>query len=328
MYGQNARRGRGAAGALGLLLLGSLLGLGLRLVAFVVATAGVRLTGSLSGLVPLVGASLDPVYTHAALRSLADLHLQGLAVAGPVGGWLHATWPSMFVDSSRAHWAPLRLAVEPGSSVLGRLVAATIAHATVLGNGLWIVRASWRRRAHGWLRAGVGMQIQVALGILGAPPSPRELETTGVSFAANALLPSAVQRGNALTDPLNHVWSPVLAAGLVGLALCVGYLPAALAVVLRGRARALTMGTATAVVLIEAAITPRARARIVATLMPRVPPGSVQPAAADGASGPRRCFAPPRRSTRLSSSCAPHDQLERIAVRIHHPCGAQTPVAI
>jgi hypothetical protein len=53
-------------------------------------------------------------YTHAALRNLADLHVQGVAIAGPLGDWLHGALPNLFVDSSRARWAVVRVVVEPG----------------------------------------------------------------------------------------------------------------------------------------------------------------------------------------------------------------------
>jgi hypothetical protein len=237
----------------GWLVGGSVLGLALRLLAFVAAVGVVRLVGVLSDVLPALSPSVDPVYTHAALHSLVDLHLQGLAVAGPIGDWLHTQLPGVFVDPQRAHWAPIRLAVQPGSPVLAKLVAAAIAHSIVLGAGLLIARAAWRRRNVGWLLAGIAVQLQVALGILGARPSTVELESTGVSFAANALLPWLVQRSGALSDSLDQVWAPLVAAALVGLALLVGYLPAALVLLVKGHARTVTLGTATVVVLMSAA---------------------------------------------------------------------------
>jgi hypothetical protein len=235
------------------LLGGSVLGLLLRLAAFVVAASLVQLVGVLSGVLPALSASVDPVYTHAALNSLADLHLQGLAVAAPVGDWLHATLPGVFVDPQRAHWAPIRLVVQPGSPVLARLVAAALAHASVLGAGMLVARAAWRRRNAGWLLAGIAVQVQVALGILGSRPSTTELESTGVSFAANALLPFVVQRSGSLSDSLDQLWAPLVTGALVGLALLIGYLPAALLLLMKGHARAVTLGTATVVVLTSAA---------------------------------------------------------------------------
>src|SRR5712691_5941163 len=149
-----------------------------------------RRVGESGAALPENATWLDPVYTHAALRSLADLHLQGLAVA------------------------------------------AAFAHAGVLGLGLLIVRRGLRRRP--WLLwLGVAVQVQVALGILGAPPSLRDLEATRMSFAANAMAPWLAPRGQAMTDVAAGVWPPLLSAIFVGLALMVGYLPSALTLVLR-----------------------------------------------------------------------------------------------
>jgi hypothetical protein len=229
---------------------GSLLGLGLRLALFAAGAALVRRIGEASGAVPDTFTWLDPVYTHAALRSLADLQLQGLAVGGPPGAWLHAAWPDLFAEPDRAHWSLVRIVVERGSPVLARLLAAAVAHAGVLGLGLLIVRRGLRERHRPWLVwVGLAVQVQVALGILGAPPSMRDLEATGISFAANALLPWLALRGQALSDVLVGLWPPLVSALLVSLALMVGYLPSALVLVLRDRLWRVTLGTALAVTL-------------------------------------------------------------------------------
>jgi hypothetical protein len=233
-------------------LAGSLLGVGLRLVLFGLGALLLRLAGEVGAALPTRLSSLDPVYTHAAVRSLADLHLEGLAIAGPLGDWLHAVLPSVFADSSRACWSPARWAVEHGSPVVARLMASGFAHAGVLGAGLLMVGRGLQRRR--WLMwAGIAMQAQVALGILGAQPSVRELEATGVSFAANAMLPWLAPRSQALSDLPAQVWPPFVSATLVGLALVVGYLPVAFVLLLRERAWRLTLGTTLVVILSSAA---------------------------------------------------------------------------
>ena len=239
---------RGLLGIAAGLVGGSLLGLGLRMALFVLGAALVRGIGAASLAWPANVAWLDPVYTRAAVRGLAELHLQALAVAGLPGEWLHRAWPGLFADPARAHWSLVRILVEPGSPVLGRLMAATLAHAGVLGAGLLMVRRGLRGAA--WLIwVGLAVQAQVALGVLGAPPSVRDLEATGVSFAANALLPWLALRGQALSDVLNGAWPPLLSAALVGLALIVGYLPSAAMLVLRDRRWRAPLGTAVALTL-------------------------------------------------------------------------------
>src|SRR5512142_1862648 len=126
---------RRGASVLGAVILGSCVGLALRLALFGLGALTVRLLADLCAACLSLSPSVDPVYTRAALRTLADLHLQGIAVAGPPGDWLHATLPALFADPSRAHWSPARIVAEPGSPVLARLVAAGLAHAGVLGCG-------------------------------------------------------------------------------------------------------------------------------------------------------------------------------------------------
>ena len=234
------------------LLCGSLVGLALRVVCFFIGVQLLSAAGQVLGaMVPLFPA-LDPVYTHAAARSLGDLHIQGVAVINPPGDWLNAWLPSVFLPASRTHWAFVRLVVQPGSPVVARLLAAGFAHAAVLSCGLLVVRQGLRHRASSLVVAGIAMQVQVAIGILGAQPSIRELEATGVSFAANALLPWLAPRSAALSDAASPTWPPLVAAILVALALLLGYLPMGLVLLLRDRTRLLTFGTA-AVVMIGAA---------------------------------------------------------------------------
>lgn len=263
---------RGLVRLVAAVVAGSLIGLGLRMALFAVGALALRALGerAASLLAGQAVANLDPVYTQAALRSLGDLHLQGLAVAGLPGAWLHQALPGVFADPQRAHWAPARVVVEHGSPVLGRLIAAALAHAGALGVGLLMMRRGLHLRGaprvigdwpggprHSvWLIwVGVAVQVQVALGILGAQPSVRELEATGVSFAANAMLPWLALRGEALSDSLSRLWPPLVAATLVGLALVVGYLPTALILLLRDLDKTWrrTLGTALLVVLSAAA---------------------------------------------------------------------------
>src|SRR5260370_23601799 len=85
-------------------LAGSLFGLGLRLVCFLAGALVVRGFGEfIAWLAPLVP-SLDPVYTHAAGRTLADLQLQGAAVVGPLGDWLPSQLPRIFCAPPRGQW--------------------------------------------------------------------------------------------------------------------------------------------------------------------------------------------------------------------------------
>ena len=240
-------------GWLGVFVVGSLVGLGLRLACFATAAAGLAALSAaaarLTGFLPF----LDPVYTRAAENTIGLVQIQGLAVLPPLGDYLHAALPQVFADAARAHWSFVRFVVEPGSPVLGRLLAAGLAHAVVLTAGLLLVRDGWHRRSSLRVVLGIAMQIQIAIGILGAQPSIRELEATGLSFAANALLPSLAPRSAALSDAPFQLWPPLVASCLVGLSLLVGYLPIGLVLLLRDRTRLFTIGTAALVMLGSAA---------------------------------------------------------------------------
>src|SRR5579864_7489524 len=238
-----------AATWLGAVVGGSLLGLVLRLAGFLLGALLVKALGTVVfDLLPRA-LPLDPVYTRAAENSLVGMQIQRVAVVGALGDQLHTAWPNLFAPATRAHWAFARLVVAPGGPVLAQLLASGIAHSLVLSVGLLMARNGWRRHRASLVVAGVAMQVQIAIGILGDQPSIRELEATGVSFALNALLPSLAPRSAALTDGSAHVWPALVSALLVSLALLVGYLPVGLAVLLRDRTRRLTLGTAALVML-------------------------------------------------------------------------------
>jgi hypothetical protein len=273
---------------------GSALGLSLRLVAFLAGvgllTPLARVFGHLSSVAP----SVDPVYTRAAQTSLEDVQIRGLAVIGPPGDRLHALLPDLFVPAALAHWSLVRLVVEPGSPVLGRLIASGFAHAVVLAAGLLLLRYGWRRHAPALAVAGVAMQVQVAVGILGAQPSVRELEATGLSFAANALLPTLAPRGAALSDGPVQLWPPLVAAALVALALLLAYLPVGLIVLLRHRTRRIALSTVAALMLGSATCAGLLRQET--TVAASAPPETAVPAATAAEPPPVAAQAPAQTS--------------------------------
>jgi hypothetical protein len=264
---------------LGALLAGSVLGLGARLILFVGAIVLVRAVSVAARALVESMPWVDPVYTGAVVRSLGEVQLQGVAVGGPPGQWLHGALPWLVVDPARAHMALARVVLQPGSGLLGRLVAAALAHAGVLCLGVVLASIGWRRRRVPLLLTGLAVQMQVAVSILGAQPSVRELEATGLSFAANALLPWLWQRGVAFGDALSGAPRPLLAACLVGVALMHGYIPAAVLVALRRRARMFTLGSACVFVLMTAACAGALQAATVAQPAAPIVHTSFEPAA-------------------------------------------------
>jgi hypothetical protein len=250
MYGHFLRRA--GLPSLAALVGGGLAGVLIRLLAFWTSIQVERLVAALLnfalGLEPLKPL-LDPVYTRAAVRLLADVRLDGLAVGGPLGSALHARLPWLVLDPGRADHGLVRLVVGPGSPVFGRLAATALAHAAVLAIGLQLVRAGRQRRQAWLVVAGVATQLPVVISVLGARPSLGELESSGLDFAANALLPWLALRGAALSDLATGAAQPLVVATLVGLALLVSYIPGSLLLMLGGRPRAASLGVASMVVL-------------------------------------------------------------------------------
>ncbi len=231
------------------LLLGSVGGILLRCLLFLVAA---RLLGLLAavlgaaiGLVP----SADPVYTRTALQTFSDLSIRGIAVAGPPGDWLHAHLPAVFAGSEHAAWSPIRVVARPGSAVLARLIAASIAHVGVLFIGLLVVRRGLLARRPTLVVGGLAAQAQVAMGMIGAPPRLADLEASGLSFAINMLFPWLSGRRLVVSDLFAGVPRPLLVGILVALAVLVDLLAAGLGASLllaaRRRARAWLAGRVT-----------------------------------------------------------------------------------
>lgn len=204
-------------------LVGSAVGLSLRILFFFLATVAVDPLAMAAEQVLTLAPLSDPIYTRAAVHSLGSLEIEGLAVQAPLGDLLHEQFPDIVVESDRTEGGLVRLAVEPGSAVLARLSAASIAHTAVLLVGLLLVHAGYRRRRLSLGIAGVAVQAQVALGIVGATPSIADLEATGLSFAVNVLLPWLTGRRVALTDLVSGIPTPLVDASLVFLAMAIDY---------------------------------------------------------------------------------------------------------
>jgi hypothetical protein len=209
-------------------LLGTALGLIVRIVLFLAATAALGPLAAVVGVALAFVPSADPVYTGAALGMLADVRVSGLAVAGAPGEILHQLAPGLLAPSAHAQGALARLVVEPGSPLLGRLVAAYMAHVGVLALGLVLARVGRRRGRLSLVLAGIAVQAQAVVSILSAPPSVVELEATGLSFGVNALAPWLGGRRLALSDAAAAVPAPVVYFALAALAILAAYLPAML----------------------------------------------------------------------------------------------------
>ena len=85
---------------------------------------------------------LDPIYAGAAIRAAGGVQVDGLAVAGPLGGWLHALLPRVIMSPDAvAAEAGISMVAAPGAPALGRGLSGFGADVLWLVVGL---RLTWR----------------------------------------------------------------------------------------------------------------------------------------------------------------------------------------
>ncbi len=212
-------------------VLGSMVGIVLRACLFACGTVVLAVSGAALEQAVALTPGADPVYTRAAVHSLVDAHLGGVAIVGPLGDALHAADPSVFASPLRARWLLVRVVLAPGSSVLSRLAVAAFAHAGVLAAGLLLLREGLQARRPVLVGMGLAAQTQVALGLLATPPALTDLDTIGLPFALNALLPWFGGRRLVVTDVAAAAPPAAVAAAIVAMALIVAYIAAAVAAV-------------------------------------------------------------------------------------------------
>ena len=133
---------------------------------------------------------LDPIYADAAIRSLATIQPQGVAVAGPLGAELHRLIPGVFITPEYVvTGAFTSLVAVPGGSLLERALITFTSDVLILLLGLACATSA---RGRPWLAVfGLLVQAQIALGhLLALHVSSRELDSTGVPFAVALAFPS------------------------------------------------------------------------------------------------------------------------------------------
>src|SRR5262245_65943749 len=86
----------------GALVAGGALGLGLRLVFFLIAAFVLRTAGDIGADVARWTPWIDPVYSRTAIHTATDVRIRGLVMAGSPGEALHTLAPDVFLDPSRA----------------------------------------------------------------------------------------------------------------------------------------------------------------------------------------------------------------------------------
>jgi glycosyl hydrolase family 2 len=146
-------------------------------------------TGFWESIIRFIG--LDPIYAGAAIRAAGGVQVVGLAVAGPIGAFLHALLPLVFLDpASVARNAAISMVASPGAPALGRGLAAFGADVAWLTFGLWLF---WRWRRTRWPIAVIGALIQAQIGVnhlLAAHIRVADMDASGLPFALQVAMPN------------------------------------------------------------------------------------------------------------------------------------------
>jgi hypothetical protein len=141
---------------------------------------------------PVIGwLGLDPIYTGAAVRAAGGVQVAGLAVAGPIGIWLHTLVPSFILAPDHvAHAAGVSMVAARGAPALGRGLAGFGADVLWLIGGVWLVRG-WSGRPVGVALVGLLIQGQIVVNhLLDAHLSIADLEASGLPFALAVASPN------------------------------------------------------------------------------------------------------------------------------------------
>jgi hypothetical protein len=145
---------------------------------------------------------LDPIYSGAAIRAAGGVQVAGFAIAGPIGAWLHALVPGVFLACEQVvSGAGVSMVAAPGAPAMGRALAGFGADVLWLAFGLWLF-VSWRHTQRWVALFGLMIQAQIAVNhLLAARVSLADVDASGVPLALQLARPN----GGWLTDNLHDV---------------------------------------------------------------------------------------------------------------------------
>jgi hypothetical protein len=171
---------------------------------------------------------INYVYAAATVRYAGQIEPVGLALAGGVGALAAAWLPGAFFDPSYVAGEGLLSAVmAPGSSVMARALASSIASLAMLAVGVAFVRQAVRRTFASTIAGlglprlsllcvGVVIQLEVVARALRTAGSVRDLETLGVlPFVFHNLLRLHREQYDLAMFQLSRLFDPVFAEVVV-----------------------------------------------------------------------------------------------------------------
>ncbi len=177
----------------------------------------------------------SPVYAQLAAETLGGIDVRGLAVAGGLGDWFHATLPSMFLSRDLvASGALVSAVVGRKSTVLSVFVTFALVELCMIFCGAMLIRAGLRgeplldlvRHPRGrrllCIAVGVEVEVQAIWSIFRLTLSGKSvrLEETGIGVALSILLRVTPQQYGTLM----RLWLPiVIPLALLGFSLLMGW---------------------------------------------------------------------------------------------------------
>ncbi|GAC1321843.1 MAG: hypothetical protein NVSMB2_18870 [Chloroflexota bacterium] len=167
---------------------------------------------------PIGALHVDPIYSGAAIRALGGVDVLGLAVADPIGGWLHAVLPGLFLSPDRvAAHAGVSMVAGPGAPALGRGLASFGADLAWLMLGI-AMTWRWRRARPRLAVLGLFVQAQIAINhLLAAHLTIADIDASGIPLALQLAFPNGLWFTTALAGVAQDVRDAVVGLTLVAL---------------------------------------------------------------------------------------------------------------
>ncbi|MDP2659329.1 MAG: hypothetical protein Q8R28_01185, partial [Dehalococcoidia bacterium] len=159
----------------------------------------------------LIQAGFDPIYASVLNRTLGNIEARGMALADPLGGWLHQLVPQFFASPDQVvpgAWATALMG--DGVSLLSSAIATIGAETILIAMGMTLFWIGIRKGAGATrfrfiIPAVMGMALQARGigGLLSLRFSIGDMEIMGLSHLFTKIVPvNSGEYGQALADPL------------------------------------------------------------------------------------------------------------------------------
>jgi len=166
----------------------------------------------------------DPVYASVMDKTLGNIEVQGIAIAGPMGDILHKFFAGLFAPSAQVTSGALATGlINDGASLLALTLAEAGGEVLLMASGLALLvfgllrdKAVHRPSLFVLCLLGIILQIKGAVGLLSLRFSAQDLEIMGVAHVFTKLLPMDASAYHRLAEgPLLRLVASCLPISLV-----------------------------------------------------------------------------------------------------------------